>query len=94
MFREQKATIKQKCIPLLIQVIEQTTGSKMAQDLQIVKMADKFFMDLTSKTKHTSSGKMMFLLSLGFTSYVSDRCINKIVSCVVWICVLIFLLDL
>ncbi len=41
----------------------------MAQDLQICKMADKFFMDLTSKTKHTSSGKLIALnpMLLGFT---------------------------
>ena len=38
------------------QILEQTSGSRLAEELKIIEMCEKFFMELSKSSKHTATG--------------------------------------
>ena len=62
--RDKYSKVKNQAIPLLIGIIQITSTSKMADELKIQSVIEKFFMEMTKATKHSSTGKFTLIFRL------------------------------
>ncbi|KAK6170524.1 hypothetical protein SNE40_018898 [Patella caerulea] len=60
------AKIRNAALPVLIKILELSVGTDLGEDLQIKKLIDKFFMELTKGSKLTASvkGSIYYLLGV------------------------------
>ena len=59
--RDKYSKVKNQAIPLLINIVQITATSKMAEELKIQAVIEKFFMELTRPTKHSATGSWCIL---------------------------------
>ncbi|XP_074649158.1 DNA-dependent protein kinase catalytic subunit-like [Tubulanus polymorphus] len=70
LFRDRASKVKNAVFPVLIRLLELTAGSNIGKELDIAKLVEKFFMELSGKTKHTSTVKMGIFALLGMFAQV------------------------
>ncbi|XP_033751348.1 DNA-dependent protein kinase catalytic subunit-like [Pecten maximus] len=86
-FRDRFAKVKNGAVPVLAKLLELTAGTNIGKDLNIPKLIEKFFMELTKGSKVSSTVKENIFVLLGVVAEVYPEHMTSYAERFIGLCV-------